>query len=206
MNFVLWWAAFLLGAGAFAYLGLPQAGLGFPFPTLEGQLTVRPTLARITGYFLGRWFGCLVLGAVFSGLGSFFHAPVFIRLVLGNVFLLTIFMVLFLTIRFSPDLAWARLTDPSRQELPVAVVGTLSSFTLIAPLVIACLLSCLQPNIFTGLVFFTNFFLGHALVSLPFLLNLRWAKTPFYGWLLISLVFFCYLSFLILSIILFINS
>jgi len=203
---VFWWEAFLLGAGAFAYLGLPQAGLGFPFPTLQGQWTVRPTVARITGYFIGRWLGCLCLGAFFSGLGFFFHALVYARLAFGNVFLLAVFMFLFLTVSISPDIAWARRTDPSRLELPVPIMGGLSSFTLIAPVLIACQLAFLQPTVFQGLVFFTNFFLGHALASLPFLLNLRWVNGAFYPWFLKGLVFFCSTGVLIFSIVSFINA
>jgi hypothetical protein len=203
---MFWWEAFLLGAGAFAYLGLPQAGLGFPFPNLQGQWTVRPTAGRIGGYFLGRWLGCLTLGAIFSGAGFFFHLPLVSRLVFGQVFLLSMFMFLFLTIGFSPDLGLARLTDPSKADLPLPVLGGLSSFTLTAPTLIACLLAFLQPTVFHGLVFFTNFFLGQALASLPFLLNLRWVKTAAYLWVLKGLVFFCSVSVLIFSMVSFINS
>jgi hypothetical protein len=206
MTSVFWWGAFLLGAGAFAYLGLSQAGLGFPFPTLQGQWTVRPTLGRITGYFLGRWLGCLCLGLLFSSSGFFLHAPIISRLVWGNVFLLSVFMFLFLTVQASPDLSWARATDPSRLELPVPVRGGLSSFTLLAPTLIAGLLVFLQASVFQGLLFFTNFFLGHALASLPFLLNVRWVKGAFYPWFLKGLVFFCSLSMLIFSLVSFINS
>ncbi|NTV53007.1 MAG: hypothetical protein HGA76_08360 [Candidatus Firestonebacteria bacterium] len=196
----------MLGASAFAYLGLPQTGLGFPFPTLQGQWTVRPTFGRITGYFLGRWAGYLILGALFSSLGFFFHSPLCARLIFGNVFLLAIFMFLFFAIQVSPDLAWARATDPSRWELSVPVLGGLSSFTLTAPMLIMCLLTFLQPTVFHGLVFATNFFLGQALFSLPFLLNVRWVKTVYYRWLLKGMVLVGSLSTLISSVVSFINT
>jgi len=54
----------LLGASAAMYAYLHPAGLGFGFPNINGEFAVRPTLARVAGFLLGRWLGFLIAGMV----------------------------------------------------------------------------------------------------------------------------------------------
>jgi len=52
----------------------------------------------------------------------------------------------------------SRRIGGANYQVPVPVLGGLSSFTLVTPTLIACLLAFLQPTVFHGLIFFTNFF------------------------------------------------
>ena len=101
---MLFWIAVLLGAAIFAYVGLQPEGLGIPFPNLQGEWIVRPTLGRITGYFIGRWLGYLLLALICFYLGHWLNSNLMLRFIYANTILLAIFMFLFLTIRTSPEM------------------------------------------------------------------------------------------------------
>lgn len=191
--------ALLLGGAAAAYIGIKPAVLGLPFPNLGGELAIRPTFARIAGYFFGRWAGNFILGAFFGWLGLILQPPVFDRLAFSISILLAVFMFLFLITQHSPELDAARILDPTRLHLPPVLSGLLSSGTFIAPIIISVLFCFRQNSIFGAMVFFTNIFLGNAIASLPLFLNMAWVRHRFYQNLLRMIVFLCLLDVLILS-------
>ncbi len=203
---MLFWTACLIGATMFVYTGWQPAVLGFPFPNLQGEWVVRPTLMRLSLFFIGRWLAYLFLGLLFSSLGAWLSFPVLPRLVYANTFLFSVFMLLYLVTRHSPEIRLAKWTDPSGWPGSIFVLGGLSGFTFCAPLLVACCWAMLQPTRMQGMLFFTNVFLGNAIFSLPILLNMRWAKTAIYQGFLKMTLFFCSLIVLILSILSFIKS
>ncbi len=177
----------LLGAASSLYVGMYPAPLGFPFPNLGAEKTVRPTFARIAVFFLGRWLGSILLGVLATWLGTFLHPALRNRLSYSAVMLLAVFLLLFLFSQHSPDLSLAKITDPSRRKMPLVLTGFLSSATLNAPLMITFCIALVQHDLTTALAVFTNFFIGYAVVFLPFLLNMHWAHR---GWYLNLIRFF----------------
>ncbi len=190
----------LLGAASAAYLGLRPAGLNFPLPTLDGQLTIRPTFSRVTGYLCGRWAGTLLLGGIWVGLGALLPQASLHRLVFSICALLAFFMFQFLATDSSPEFPLAKLTNPARLAGQPFWLGLLSAGTLLSPVMISMLFLFIQDSLWEGMVFATNIFCGHAVCSLPSLLNLRLTSRAWYQLSLKGLIFFCSLAVLILSV------
>jgi hypothetical protein len=190
----------LLGAALSAYVGLGPQAVGLSFPSLGGELAVHPTFNRIAGYMVGRWLGSCLLGGLAGWLGSVLQLNSFSRLSFALLALLAVFMFLFLAAEHSPEIVLAKATNPARLHFPPFFLGFFSAGTLLAPLIMGILFALLQRSIVGGILFFTNIFLGTALVILPHILNMAWVKHPVYQWVLKALVFFCAVSVLILSI------
>jgi hypothetical protein len=194
------WLALLLGAASAAYLTLRPAGLGFPLPTLDGQLTLRPTFGRITGYLCGRWSGALLLGLIGPALGAFLPTALFARLIYSLCALMAFFMFQFLATEHSPEFPLAKLSNPAGLRWPTFWLGLLSVGTLFSPTIIGMMYFLVQGSLAEGLIFGSYFFCGHALCSLPVLLNLSWVRNPWYTVGVKGLIFFCAVIVLISSV------
>jgi hypothetical protein len=190
----------LLGAATAAYIVLRPPWIGVPFPNLDGEHTIRPTFPRLAGFLLGRWLGSIALGALAGGLGRVFFNGGLERVPLSINILLSCFLLLLLTTGYSPELSLARATDPSPLHLSTFWLGLLSAATLLSPLAMGLLQAGMLHSAWRGSVFFTNMFLGNALICLPFFLNIQWVRKRTFQFLVRMLMFFCALSVLFLSV------
>ena len=196
---VLMLCSFFLGAASVVYVGLRPAPIGFSFPHLNGEFVIRPAFGRIAGYLLGRWMGFFILGFFFGWLGSNISGLLTERLIFSFCALLCVFIFLFLATGRSPELILARISDTSGLSLPFFFRGVFSSGTLIATVLIGVALVLILKSTILGMVFFTNFFLGNTLFSLPWLLNIKWSRNTCFYLLIRLILFFCSLSILIFS-------
>lgn len=190
----------LLGATTAAYLVLRPGWVGIPVPNLHGEYTVRPTVRRLVGFLFGRWLGSVALGGLAGWLGRAWFNGGLERVPLSINILLGCFLLLLLATGYSPELPLARATDPSRLRLPTFWLGLLSTGTLVSPLGIGLLQAGMLHSAWRGSLFFTNMFLGHALICLPFFLNIPWVKDRPFQRFLRMLMFFCASGVLFLSI------
>jgi hypothetical protein len=170
-----------LGAAFGAYAVLQPQTVGFGFPNLNAGIAMRPTIGRMAIFLLGRWLGFLLLG-LFAGwlhltLGNF---PVGARLLLAAEILLAVFMLLFLLTGYAPELKLAQWLDPAMWSLPLGIKGLISSWAVTAPAAIALCYVFLTRTPVEGMLYFTNVFLGNALVLLPLILNIPWVKANYY--------------------------
>jgi hypothetical protein len=190
----------LLGATAAAYFAMRPPLTGLPFPNLNGDFTVRPTVPRIAGYLAGRWAGSCVVGVLAGWLGQVGFAGGLERLPWSINILLAFFLFLVLATGSSPELRWAHWADSTRLPLPVIGLGFLSAGTLLTPFWIAFFLAVLTRSPWAGVLLFTNVFFGHALIALPVLLNVPWTRSRFFQSLLRVIILVCAIGVLLFCI------
>lgn len=189
-----------LGAASVVYLGLRSAPHSFPFPNLNGEFIICPSFGSMAGYLLGRGMGFFILGGFLGWLGSIITGILTERLVFSFCALLCIFIFLFLATGRSPELILARISDASQLvSLPYFFRGLFSSGTLITTVLIGMALVLILNSVFWGMIFFTNFFFGNTLFSLPLLLNMKWSRNAGFDFFMRLILFFCSMSVLIFS-------
>ena len=181
----------LLGAAIAAYMYLHPKALGFSFPNISGELAVRPTFGRVLIYLLGRWLGYGLLGILFGWLGIWVVHPVLDRLAISSAGLFSIFMLLFVVVINSPECVLGLWSDPAHTSLPIFSKGLISTGIIIAPTLIGFCLVLVEYQGFSGGLFFTYLFFGNAILSLPMLLNMKWAKNAVFRLFLKSLIIIC---------------
>jgi len=191
---------FFLGAAIAVYMYLHPHAIGFSFPNINGELAISPTFSRISVYLFGRWLGYCLIGIIFGWLGFWVSYPLVARLAISACTLLSIFMLLFLVITYSPEFMFAEYSDASRLSSSVFFKGLLSSGILIAPNLIGILMVMIKYQCFSGILFFTNLFLGNTLFSLPILLNMKWSRNIYCKCFLRSILFICAGIVLIISV------
>ncbi len=196
---VLAWAGFFLGTASVVYLGLRPAPIRLPFPNLNGEFIMRPTFGSIAGYLFGRWMGFLILGGFLGWVGSIIPDLLTERLVFSFCALLCVFIFLFLATGRSPELILARISDASHLSIPFFFRGIVSSGTMITTVLIGMALVLILNSINLGMLFFTSFFLGNTLVSLPLLLNIPWSRNTCFYFFIRLILFFCAMGILIFS-------
>jgi hypothetical protein len=190
----------LLGAALSSYMYLHPKALGFSFPSIHGELAVRPTFGRILIYLLGRWLGYGLLGILFGWLGSWLVNPVWDRLAISAAGFFGIFMLLFVVMVNSPECPIGLWSDPGQTSLPLFTKGLLSTGIVLAPTVIGGCYTIVEYQGFSGGIFFTYFFIGNALLGLPMLLNMKWTKNVGFRFFLRTLMLICGGGVLYLSI------
>lgn len=182
----------LLGAAFGAYAVLQPQTIGFGFPKLNSGLAMRPTIGRLAFFLLGRWFGFLLMG-LFAGwlhlaLGYFTAG---VRLLLAAEILLAVFMLQFLATGYAPELKLSNRLDPTLWSVPLWLKGLVSPLAMTAPAIIAFCYVIYARTPLEGMLYFTNVFLGNALVLLPAILNIRWSKSNYYQIFTRLVILFC---------------
>lgn len=172
------WLGCLLGAASSAYVYLPEQPLGFAFPNINGELSVRPTMGRVAAFLLGRWVGNLALALIMGWLSVWLSGPLALRLVFSASALFSVFLLLLALGANSPELDLARWTDPSKLSLPTPILGFLAAGLFVSTTIMALLISLGCSDPIQRFIFFSNFFLGNTLLTLPLLLNIKVSKAP----------------------------
>ncbi|MBN1595342.1 hypothetical protein JW933_05385 [candidate division FCPU426 bacterium] len=194
------WLGLILGAALGVYLYLPPRPLGLFFPNINGEYMVRPTFIRLSAYLIGRWVGFCLIGTVFGWAAHFWMNPLLARLLAAACILFALFMLLYLITSHSPEVSLAGYCDASNVSAPVFIKGLLSTGLLVAPTLIGIGWGMIK---FPGLqadIFFSNFFLGNAFISLPVLLNIKWHKNAILVFILKGVLFFGVVSVLLASV------
>lgn len=190
-----------LGAAFGAYAVLQPQTLGCGFPKLSSDIAMRPTFGRVAIFLLGRWVGFVLLGLLAGGLHLALETVPFIpRLLLAAEILLAVFMLLFLVTGNSPEIKAAQWLNPEIWSIPLGIKGLLSSWALTAPACVALCYVLLSLRPLEGMLYFTNVFLGNALVLLPLILNIPWAKAKNYQFFTRLIILFCLCAVFFFSI------
>lgn len=171
----------VLGCCIAGYTILSSSGFGFAFPTINGELTIRPTFSRLVQFLLGRWIGLMVIALLIFGLGQIIESLMIQRFLLVISGFLGIFIIIYLMTGSSPEMGLAKISDLSNKRLPLPLLGAVTAGWMIAPTMVAMIWAfILLDTISNNIIFFTNIFLGYTIFHLPCLLNQQWARRNFY--------------------------